>query len=68
MAVLIRAGAPPRCHVIAYGDLDGRELPLREAVDNLLWIGSVFVSCIPGRLGLYASEDGSNVFVLMRDD
>lgn len=68
IALLIRAGAPPRCHVVAYGDLDGRELALREAVDSLLWIGSGFLSCIPGRLGLYASEDGSNVFVLTRED
>jgi hypothetical protein len=32
-----------------------------------MWIGAGFISCVPGRLGLYVSEDGSNVFVLERD-
>jgi hypothetical protein len=68
IALLMRSGAPATCFVVAYGDLDGRELPLREAVESLLWIGSGFLSCLPGRLALYASEDGSNVYVLMRDD
>ena len=29
--------------------------------------GAGFISCIPGRLGLYVSEDGSDVFLLTRD-
>ncbi len=30
-----------------------------------MWTGSGFLSCIPGRLGIYVSEDGSNVFLLL---
>jgi hypothetical protein len=67
VALLRSAGAPPMCFVLAYGELDGRELMLREAVDSLLWTGSGFISCVAGQLGLYAGEDGSNVFLLVRD-
>jgi hypothetical protein len=28
--------------------------------------GAGFLSCVPGRLGLYVGEDGSDVFVLRR--
>ncbi|HEX4363449.1 MAG TPA: hypothetical protein VHZ75_02800 [Solirubrobacteraceae bacterium] len=68
VALLRSAGAPPMCFVLAYGELDGRELILREAIDSLLWTGSGFISCVAGHLGLYAGEDGSNVFLLVRDD
>jgi hypothetical protein len=67
LELLADEGAPGTCFVMADIELDGREAPLREAVEDLMWSGAGFISCIPGRLGLYVSEDGSNVFVLKRD-
>jgi hypothetical protein len=66
-ALLAGEGAPPMCFILATIELDGQKAPLREAVEELMWIGAGFISCIPGQLGLYVSEDGSNVFVLKRD-
>lgn len=52
---LKRRGAPPLCYVISLDpELDGRELPLDEAI---LAASSVFegtfLSCLPGKLGLF---------------
>lgn len=51
-------GAGPTCHVIADGlKADGRELPLREAL-NLVCLhpfGAV-LSCVPGQLAYYKPE------------
>jgi hypothetical protein len=66
-ALLVGEGAPPTCFILATIELDGQEAPLREAVEALMWIGAGFISCVPGRLGLYVSEDGSNVFIPKRD-
>jgi hypothetical protein len=66
-ALLVEEGAPPTCFVLADGPLDGREAPLCEAVETLMAGGAGLLSCVPGRLGLYVSEDGSNVFVLRHD-
>jgi hypothetical protein len=65
--VLVEAGAPATCFVVSDGRLDGREVSLREAVDELMPTGAGLISCIPGRLGLYVGEDGSSVWVLSRD-
>lgn len=63
---LVAGGAPVDCFVLVEDDrLEGR-LPLREAVADLMWTGSGFISCIPGMLGAYVSEDGSNVYILRR--
>jgi hypothetical protein len=48
---LLAAGAPPTCFVVSDNDLDGQEVPLREAVEELMWSGEGFLSCRPGRLG-----------------
>ena len=63
---LVADGAPKDC--FAFGEDDRLEglLPLREAIGELMWTGSGFISCIPGRLGAYVGEDGSNVFILRR--
>lgn len=53
---LLRAqGAPATCHVLVNGlRIDGREVPLREALDTIClhMYGSV-LSCIPGQLAFY---------------
>jgi hypothetical protein len=64
--MLVDAGAPERCHVLATTPLDGREAGLHDALVELMWAGEGFISCIPGRLGLYVGEDGSSVFLLRR--
>ncbi len=60
------AGAPGTCFLLADSDADGAEVPLRHGVKALMSRGAGFLSCVPGRLGLYVSEDGSNVFILRR--
>jgi hypothetical protein len=58
-ARLRKLGAPANCYLLAAnGELDAREMPLGEALDSIIGMGNgAFVSCIPGRLGLYEYED-----------
>jgi hypothetical protein len=67
-AKLRELGAPEHCHAIAAGtDLDGRQLPLREALANVLGMGNgVVLSCIPGKLAYYESEDANGRYILSR--
>lgn len=56
--VLRKAGAPPQCHVISDSpDLDGRDMPLEEAVSlcEAFSFASV-VCCVPGELAFYFDE------------
>ena len=65
---MLRArGAPPNCYVLSAGDLDGREVPLRDALDAICGSGNgAFLSCIPGRLGFYEYEDIKSAYLLAR--
>ena len=67
-AILRKRGAPATCYVIAAdSDLDGREMPLGEALDDIIGMGNgAFVSCIPGRLGLYEYSDMKSSYLLSR--
>ena len=67
-ATLRKRGAPATCYVIAANSkLDGRELPLREAVDAIIGMGDgAFMSCVPGRLGIYEYEDMKSSYLLSR--
>ena len=59
LAPLLRArGAGDTAHVIGGRDeIDGRDLPLEQAIDDALADPSgVVVSCVPGRLALYIQE------------
>jgi len=61
-------GAPSTCYVLSADDeLDEREMPLREALDAIVGMGSgAFVSCIPGRLGFYEYGDMKSSYLLSK--
>lgn len=67
-AMLRKRGAPSSCYVLAANsDLDGREVPLRQALDAITGMGDgAFVSCIAGRLGFYEYEDMKSSYLLSR--
>lgn len=67
-AMLRKRGAPDACYVLAAnGDLDGREMPLRAALEAVIGGGDgAFLSCIPGRLGFYEYEDIKSSYLLSR--
>jgi hypothetical protein len=67
-AMLRKRGAPSTCYVLAANsDLDGREMPLGEALEATNGMGDgAFVSCIPGRLGFYEYEDMKSSYLLSR--
>ena len=67
-ALLIRRGAPTQCHLISTDrDLDGRDLPLAEALAQIVGFGEgTLVSCIPGRLGYFEGESLKDRFILDR--
>jgi hypothetical protein len=66
--MLRQRGAPPTCYVLAANsDLDGRQMPLREALDAIIGRGEgAFVSCLPGRLGFYEFERVKSSYLLSR--
>lgn len=57
-ALLKAKGAGPKAHVIVQGlKLDGKEVPLREALFALfMHPGGAVLSCIPGRLAYYKPQ------------
>ena len=66
--LLRKRGAPDTCHTISsLAEWDGRDLPLREALDLVVGfsIGTV-LCCVPGRLAYYESEDMSERYILTR--
>lgn len=67
-ARLSKLGAPANCYVLAANShLDGREMPLSEALGAIIGMGDgAFVSCIPGRLGFFEYEDMKSSYLLSR--
>jgi hypothetical protein len=64
---LLRAkGAPEMCHVIsADPTLDGKAMPLRAALDDVIGCGNgTIISCIPGRLAYFEGEDPGERYLL----
>jgi hypothetical protein len=62
-------GAGGICHVIAdVSELDGRDIPLREALDYVYYgcFFGIIVSCVPGRLALYKDEAPGAMYLLER--
>lgn len=68
VGLLKSRGAPDTCRVLSYASvLDGREMPLNEAVGSLFencW-GTVLI-CIPDRLAFYYDEGGERRALLER--
>jgi hypothetical protein len=67
--LLARRGAPSQCHVISTDrELDGRDLPLVEALRQIVGRGqgAALVSCVPGRLGYFEGESPKDRFILDR--
>lgn len=65
--VLRARGAPDTCYVVSYSDeLDGREIPLCEAVTAIHGWGSALLSCIPGRLAYFEGEMPDSRCILQR--
>lgn len=67
-AMLLARGSPATCFVIAgNSELDGREMPLREALGTVIGMGNgAFLSCIPGRLGFYEYAEMKSSYLLSR--
>jgi hypothetical protein len=63
-------GAPQTCYVLSNtAALDGREMPLDEAVEGAAMGGwGTIISCIPGRLAYYYDECGARRFLLVRPE
>lgn len=69
-ATLQALGAPEHCYAIAASaDLDGRLLSLREALESVLGMGKgVVLSCVPGKLAYYESEEVNGRYILLRNN
>ena len=69
LELLLQArGAPATCHVLVNGlPIDGREVPVREALDIVCMhmYGSV-LSCIPGHLAYHRPEAPGQGVILAR--
>ena len=61
-------GASTRCYVISEAsELDGQELPLEDALRRVVGCGfGTIVSCVPGRIAYYESEEPGERFLLVR--
>ena len=69
LEVLLKAkGAGPTCHVISDGlKLDGRTVPLREALDGICLHGSgAILCCLPGQLAYYKPDSPGQGVILER--
>jgi hypothetical protein len=66
--MLRERGAQEMCHVLSENSaLDARVLPLREALHTVVGRGmGTFLSCIPGQLGYFESEEPGERYVLER--
>ena len=55
--MLVERGAPRQCHVLALDEeLDGRVLPLLDAIEASIDFGGALLVCIPGRLAVHLPE------------
>lgn len=67
--LLIKKGAPSTCYVLGESEYDGQDVQLAEALADVFGHGvGVFLSCIPGRLAYFESEDPGYRYVLERRD
>lgn len=64
-------GAPKNCYVMSWGELDGRTLPLFDALDEIIGFGfPSLVLCIPRKLAYFEAEQekGPSPRFLLRKD
>ena len=68
VTILRMENAPQMCQVISESDgIDGREMGLTEALDQIVGHGlGTLISCIPGKLGYYESEEPGERYLLKR--
>jgi hypothetical protein len=68
MVILTKHRAPVKCYVTSGSEkLDGRELPLNEAIYATELEGEgTLICCIPGRLAYYYGESGEQRLLLER--
>lgn len=69
VAMLLRdRGARGLCHLVSsVRELDGRWMPLEEALDRTeVCMGGTLIGCIPGRLAYYYGEAGERRLLLER--
>ena len=61
-------GAPPTCYIMSCdGNLDGREMDLLKALQEIVGIGcGALLSCIPGVLGYFESEEPGERYICHR--
>jgi hypothetical protein len=60
-------GAPDSCYIIGPASVDGRTMPLGEALDAIMHQGNgAFLSCLPGKLGYYEYEHANGGQILHR--
>jgi hypothetical protein len=66
--LLVSRGAPSQCYVMSSLDrLDRRGMALRQALDQVVgYQMATLISCIPGRVGFYESEDMKGRYLLER--
>ena len=65
--LLKEKGAPGTCHVMGMSGLAGRDVDLREALEEIVDISwGNFLSCIPGRLGYFGGEEQGERYILER--
>lgn len=68
---LAERGAPKRCRLIsAAAELDGREMPLAEAIEEVQSHGwGTIICCLPGRLAWFRDESATPTreFLLTRN-
>jgi hypothetical protein len=56
-AILRGLGAPDTCHLISEGSLDGEEMELLSALNEVVGRGmGTVISCLPGQLGYFEGE------------
>ena len=56
-AILRSLGAPSTCHVISNSKLDGSEIELLSALEQVVGYGmGTVISCVPGKLGYFEGE------------
>ncbi len=67
LSALRSRGAPATCFAISdLPSLDGRELPLKEAIEQIEAGGmGTILCCIPGRLAYYCDEAGTGRRLLL---